>query len=377
MARREPAKRNFSTAWQAPSGGQWPVVVCLAAVLALLWAAPARAASVYVISNLSVEAEAKDAVQAKKKALEAAERRAMAILLRRLAPFGAYERLPSPKISIIEELIEGFSVQRESNSATRYLATLDFTFQRNAVRQFLSGYGIPYAEGQAPKVMLLPVFVNNGKIARSTANPWRKAWRGLDLVNTVTPVKLAAVGGAVTDTVIAGLQAGDDSAFEALTAAYKSDRFVVALASYDETTGKLTTRYYGVDAAGAVKLVRDDRVWDGDVKASANHAAMVGLGILEGRWKAVKAPSGEIGSNGADTAFGMTVEFAGLQQWQQMRARLTRVPGVQALKITSLSARSADVSLQYPGGAERLSRQLGAYNLFLENAGEAWILRGE
>jgi len=377
MTRRDRAVRNFSALRHGLARAARVAVLCLAAMLALLLPSPARSGSVFVIANLSVEAEAKDAVLAKKKALETAQRRAMGILMRRLAPFGAYERLPSPKLSIIEELIEGYSVQRESNSATRYLATLDFTFQSNAVRQFLSGYGIPFAEGQASTVMLLPVFVNNGKIVRTTANPWRKAWRGLDLVNTVTPVKLAAVGGAVTAKVIEGLQANDDSAFEALTAAYKSERFVVALASYDEDSGKLTSHYYGVDAAGAVKLVRDDRVWEGDIRASANHAAMVGLGILEGRWKAVKTPAGAAGGGGTQMAFGVTVEFAGLQQWQQMRARLTRVPGVQALKITSLSARSADVTLQYPGGAERLSHQLGAFNLFLENAGEAWILRGD
>ena len=77
----------------------------------------------------------------------------------------------------------------------------------------------------------------------------------------------------------------------------------------------------------------------------------------------------------AQRAFALTVEFAGMQQWQKMRARLARVPGVQALEVTSLSARSGDVTMQYPGGVERLAQQISAYNLYLENVGNGWILR--
>ena len=337
--------------------------------------AAAQSGSVYVIANLAIEADAKDAVAAKKKAMAEGQRRAMNILMRRIAPFGAYDRLPTPKLSIIEELIEGFSVQRESNSATRYLATLDITFQSEAVRQYLNGYGVAYSETQAPALRLLPVFVQDGKIVRSTANPWRKAWRGLDLRNTVTPVKLAAVGESVTSDVVNGLMADDDSAYETLSGAYKSERLVVALASYNAGDAKLSTRFYGLDAGGTIKLTRTDRVWGGDLKASANHAAMVALRVFEGRWKMLKSPNAVAGAGEAAGAFALRVEFAGMQQWQKMRARLTRVPGVQALEVTSLSARSADVTMQYPGGAERLASQISAYNLYLENLGEGWILR--
>lgn len=349
----------------------------VASFCALLLAATpgARAASVYVIANLAVEAEAKDAVAAKKKAMALAQRRALNILLRRIAPFGAYDRLPAPKLSIIEELIEGFSVQRESNSGTRYLATLDFTFQGEAVKQYLSGYGIAFTEAQAPAVRLLPVFVKDGAIVRSTVNPWRKAWRGQDLVNTITPIKLAAVGGGVTADVVAGLQQGDDSAYETLSATYKSERLVVALASYNTGDAKLSTRLYGTDASGTIKLLREDRIWDGDVKKSAGHAATVTLRILESRWKTLKSPIAGAEGSQAQAAFALTVEFAGMAQWQKMRARLSRVPGVQALQVTSLSARSADVTMQFPGGVESLSRQIGSYNLYLDNLGEGWILR--
>ena len=71
----------------------------------------------------------------------------------------------------------------------------------------------------------------------------------------------------------------------------------------------------------------------------------------------------------------MTVAFAGLQQWQDIRARLARVPGVQALEILSLSARSANVAFQFSGGADRLGQQLATQNLVMQSAGNRWILR--
>jgi len=189
-------------------------------------------------------------------------------------------------------------------------------------------------------------------------------------------VKLANVGGAVTADVVDGLLVDNDSAYEQLNSTYKSRRLVVVLAVYNSAEAKLSTRFYGVDAAGAIRLAREDRVWQGDLGSGLDHAALVALGILEGRWKAANAPSTSVGADGPQAAFGVTVEFAGMQQWQKMRARLTRVPGVQALKVTSLSARSADVTMQFPGGAESLARQLGSYNLYLENAAGRWILRG-
>ena len=40
-----------------------------------------------------------------------------------------------------------------------------------------------------------------------------------------------------------------------------------------------------------------------------------------------------------------------------------------------VSARSADVSLNYPGGAERLADAMAAKGLALRNEGGAWVLR--
>ena len=255
--------------------------------LTLCWAvsgllpAAAQSRSVYVIANLGIEAEAKDAVAAKKKAMAEGQRQAMAILLRRLAPFGAYDRLPAPKLSIIEELIEGF---RSSAKATQRpsiwrQSTSLFKVKGAAISRRVRHHRF---RSPGPADQAAAGFVKDGQIVRSTVNPWRKAWRGLDLNNAVTPVKLAAVGQAVTADVVSGLQSDDDGAFETLSAAYPDERFVVALASYTSGEDKLATQFYGTDAGGVIRLVREDRVHEGDLNSSAKHAALVALRIFEG-----------------------------------------------------------------------------------------------
>ena len=365
-----PARRpyGYALAWRALA----TLLLMVALPAPATWAQQSR---VYTVEKLSIEASAADAVVAKKKAIAEAERRAMNIVLWRITPFSAYERLPKPKASLIEDLLEGFSVRREANSGTQYLATLDFTFQPDAVRQFLQGYGIPYTDTQAPAISVLPILMRDGKLVKSGSDAWRKAWSGLDLDHTLTPVRLLALESAVTDQQAQAIFSGDVEAFEALSNLYGEDTMVVAVASADGEDGKLKTRLYGTDRAGPIDLARFDRIGAGDVNGAAKRSAAIALRILEGRWKLSKSPLGGVSDDEQQVNFAVTAEFAGLSQWQKMRSRLTRVPGVQSLDIVSLSARSANVTMEFPGGAERLSQQLRRHNLNLQNESGAWILR--
>jgi len=365
-----PAKRPCRRA------GTWQVLAALLLLAALpmptAWAQQSR---VYTVDKLSIEASAADAVAAKKKAIAEAERRAMNIVLWRITPFSAYERLPKPKASLIEDLLEGFSVRREAYSGTQYLATLDFTFQPDAVRQFLQGYAIPYTETQAPPISVLPILLRDGKLVKSGSDAWRKAWSGLDLDHALTPVRLLPLDSAVTDQRAQAIASGDEKAFETLSNLYGEDVMVVAVASPDGEEGKLKTRLYGTDGAGPIDLARFDRIGPGDLNGAAKRSAAIALRILEGRWKLSKSPLGGVSDDVQHVNFAVTAEFGGLPQWQKMRSRLTRVPGVQSLDIVSLSARSANVTMEFPGGAERLSQQLRRHDLNLQNESGAWILR--
>ncbi|GBE44611.1 hypothetical protein BMS3Bbin10_02711 [bacterium BMS3Bbin10] len=336
--------------------------------------ARAQDANVYTVAKLSVDVKAKDAVTAKKTALVLAKRQALQKVFRRIAPFNSFDRLPSVKAPAIEDMLEGFSVRRERNSATQYLATLDFRFRADDVRKLLAGRDILVTDQQAEPIAVLPVYIEKGKINHTGRDVWRTAWNRLDLNNAITPVRLARAGPSLTMETLSRLLGGDLQAFVALREKNKAQKLVLAVAEPTADGKILTTRLFGVDRAGSLSLSRNDRVYNGKLKTAARNAAALTLGILEGRWKLIRAPGGGTGA-AALTAIEVIVEFSGMSQWRDVRSRLVKVPGVQGLDVKSLSARTAQVSLQFPGGAERLAQALGSHGLTLLGGGDSWILR--
>jgi len=341
--------------------------------LGTLDAVPAQEASLYTVSKVHIDHSAKDAVTAKKIALQRAGQHALTTVFKRVLPYSAYERMPSVAPKRVEEMIENIAVRDERNSATRYIATLDYRFSPAIVRDYLTAQGLPYADFQAQKIALLPVFILNGKIDSSGRDPWRKAWLELDLEHALAPARLVRHGPSLTAEGIRALLAGDTAAFSALKEKYRSETLVIAIAELAPDASRLTTRLYGVDAAGPLALERSDRIYGRRAGAAARRAAAVALRILEGRWKLLQEATGS--GAGAQSAIALTVRFSGQQQWREIRKRLAAIPGVQALEVVSLSARSADVTLRFPGGLQRLGKAAPAHGLGLENLGGVWVMQ--
>lgn len=337
--------------------------------------ASAQQTGVYTVTKVSVDAQAKDAVTAKNRALAEAKERALSTVFRRIAPFNSSGRFPQVKPAAIDDMLEGFSVRRERNSQTRYLATLDFTFSAEAVRKLLAAEAIPVSDQQADQIAVLPVYIEKGKIDHTGRDPWRTAWNGLDLAHAIVPVKLSRTGPSLTMDKLSGLLGGDVQSFVELRDKLKAEKLVLAIAEPTADGKTLTTRLYGIDRVGPVGLTRHEPVIGGDLKSAAGDAASIALGVLEGRWKLVHAPGGTADGGGELTGIDMLVEFAGMGQWKDIRARLSKVPGVNGLDVKSLSARTARVGLQFPGGAERLSQALASQGLSLEGGDGSWVLR--
>ena len=174
---------------------------------------------------------------------------------------------------------------------------------------------------------------------------------------------------------LSNLLGGDLEAFVALRDKYKAGKLVLAVAEPTADGQTLTTRLFGVDRVGSVSLTRNDPVYKRDMKATAKLAATITLGALEGRWKLVRSPAGGAGAVATPTGIDVVVEFAGMRQWRDIHARLVKVPGVNALDVKSLSARTAQVAFQFPGGAERLSGLLASHGFSLHGGDGSLILR--
>ncbi len=171
----------------------------------------------------------------------------------------------------------------------------------------------------------------------------------------------------------------------ALNEAYGTNLVVVAIAEPDMAAKKLTVTLAGRDAVGPLLLKRVYRISGGDLGYSTELAAVVALGVLEGRWKYVKsAPAGQAagdtpvwsastGGQGEDVSF--TAQFVSPAQWDQIRTQLLDTPGVEGLDIATVSERDATVALKYPGGVRGLANALGARGLSMVNTDAGWVLR--
>ena len=347
----------------------------LVLLIVLCGTAQAREADIYTVAKLSVDVRAKDAVSAKKQALADAKIRALYTVMRRLAPFNSSQTLPTVSLKTIDDILEGYTVRSERNSRTQYLATLDFAFNPEGVRRLLVEKGIAINDQQAEPVTVLPIYLSNDKIDHTGRDPWRSAWNGLDLKNAIVPVRLVRPSPSFTAENLNGLFAGNVETYVALRDRYKSDKLVVAVAEPSADGKTLTTRLFGVDRAGSVSLTRSDPVAKNGVKASADQAALIALGVIEGRWKLALSPVSAAGGNAALNAFDVVVEFGGMGEWRDIRTRLRKVPGVQALDVGSLSARTASVKFQFLGGPDRLSQALAPHGLALYGGEGSWVLR--
>lgn len=342
---------------------------------------PAGAADkVYTVANYPIEASADNAVAAKEKALADGQQAAFRSLLKRLIPVTSYpqsKRLASVKAA---DLIEGVRVRAERNSSTEYIASFDFSFQAKGVRDLLRREGIPFTDDQAPLVTLVPVWRSAAAQPPREEAAWTKVWKGLDLENSLTPIRLQPLGKSIRPEIVNAIAAGDGSAMRALAAEYNSEYVLLALAEPDTTAGRLSVTLAGRDAVGAITLQRPYRIDAGDPGYASELAAVVALRTLEGRWKAIKVRGGAPasaatdGGGRGDTDLLIAVEFRGMSEWQEISRKLAGTPGVEELEVAGLSARGARVTLRYAEGAQQLADEMARQGLNLRSAKGGWVL---
>lgn len=386
-----------STVWARMS-----VLTVLAAATTIAstpaWAKPGVDRT-YTIANYPVEARAANAVAAKDSAIADGQKAAFRSLLKRIVPVTAYRDMERLNTVDAAGLIDGVAVRSERNSATEYIANYDFSFQANEVRNLLTRQGIPFVDTQAPPTIIVPL-TRDAKAAagpagefRAASGTWGSVWPTLDLQNSVAPLKVEPLKPEIGPDVLRGLY--EDATLSAsvmtLAAAYGTDQIIVAVSEVDTEGGKVNVLLAGQDSAGPFALKRAYRLSDGDLAYTLELAAVVSQGIVEGRWKAVSsggavaaagaAPYGadpygaSVGAGGLGDEVAFDAQFAGTSEWNAMRRVLLEAPGIDDIRIGSISADRASVSVKYPGGGPALAQTLAGYGISLTDTGGLWVMR--
>ena len=381
------------------------MVVCALFMVGLGRAAEGQRSAVYTISNFQVWAEAKDAVTAKRAALEDGKVVAFSQLIRRLSLLGAGNKMAAIPGDQVSKMITSLAVKDERNSNTEYIASMDFQFSPELVRKFMRGQNIPYYDRQGASLILVPIVdqslllpLPGSQKPQLSQKDWETSWQTLDLAHALVPIVLKERLALVDDSVIAALVRGDQNSRDGLLKAYNSPRVVLALITSAPSKNKVRLMIIGRDEIGDVTYKRDHIVSKGDLLQAVDLAAEVALGMIEARVKLLKIRPVALRQDPVEVLPWQTdlqeappvtgwqgeargelvvlhVPFQGLGHWQSIRRRLLEVDGIDGLNIEKLSARGADVTCDFPGGAAALVEALRPHGFFMTPRDGGWLLQ--
>ena len=353
-------------------------------LLLLAWAGPASGrawaadqSDTFEVERVPVDVTGKTAAEAREEALAQGEIEAFNRLLKRLTLRAQHTKLPKLNKADIDRFVSDFSVADEKTSAVRYLASLNFRFKAEAVRQFLNDMGVGFAETVSKPVLVLPVFQDAGAlILWDEPNPWREAWSRRAPVQELVPTILP-LGDLADIAAIGAEQAidGDMQRLSAIAGRYAASDTLVAFGVL-KVDAPRNRRYlevyftrYGSQHREQTEVMTFAQEGAETVPQLLARAARELTEIVEDNWKRDNLLKLE--HSGVIAA---VVPITGLRDWIAVKKRLERVAVVRRADLVLLSVEEARVNLHFLGEPEQLMMALEQADLKLfEESGE-WLL---
>lgn len=332
-------------------------------------------ADIYLVKDVKVDAKSKTASQAKIKAMRQGQVLAFKQLMNRLSSSAEAQTLLKLPATEIGRLVRGMSVVDERIGENRYIANLNISFQPAAIRSLLQQFSIPFTDKQATPLLILPVFVENGRaILWDEPNPLRTAWGNIDSDAFLMPARLP--NGEIEDIqAISADEAleGDAKGLAAIKARYKVSEVLVFVGKFNKNNNRLRLTLSGPTPVGDIELDKSYSATPENVIEVAEKAAQSFMENLENRWKG----SARTGPELAGERFLVTVPFASFRQWKNIRARITDTEGVLRLDVRALSQRGAVIYLTFSGEYFELEERLSYQGLFMRDMGDGWVLTAD
>jgi len=362
--------------WRALRPKVW---ACVAVVLAVVAAesAPAQDTEVFEVRGVAVDITAETAAAAREKALAEGEKKAFERLFQRMTLSEDRDYLPDLNREDRALLVRDFTVAEEKTSAVRYLATLNYRFNAEEVRNLLIDYGVPFAETSSKPVLVLPAYEAAGALVLwDDPNPWRAAWRTRPVVEGLVPLMLPV--GDLADIAAIGVEqavAGDRQRLDALVRRYRTGDVLVAHAilGLDPDGGRplLEVLLARFSPAGPEHTTAETfRSEDGEsIETLLARAAAALAAAVEDDWK-----RDNLMQFGRPGVTAVAVPIRGLADWLAVRSRLGRVAVVRRFDLVLLSLDEARINLHYLGDVDQLALALAQADLILAEQNGEWTL---
>ena len=332
-------------------------------------ASVARAAEdPFTVSGIPVDASASSATEAQTIAINSGRARAWATLYRRLTKAQDWPRQPTLDETTLQRLIRNYLPMNERRSTTRYVASMTYVFNADAVRRIFRQDNIAYADSQAKPVLIVPM--SPGYLPHAG---WTTVWANPQYTGGAVPLVLPA-GDAL-----------DASALEALkfpTAAWQDIEPVASRAHAAEAwlvlaqtaNGQITVKLRRLGPGGS-PMVPDVVVpvppGTPPAKIYASAADATANAIIDA-WKGRAAVD-----YGKRSKLVAEVRIESLGAWSSLLQKLGTVSTISDVGVVAMNTGEARIAISYVGTSDQLSLTLTQAGLALSNDDGTWWLAAQ
>jgi uncharacterized protein DUF2066 len=368
----------------------------LAALMALtaaawFWAGPGIAAGpvetgLFSVTGVEVDVTDKDASTARTRAIIEAQVKAFYILAARLGSPEAVESLKGMEAPQIGRMLRSLSIEEERTGPGRYIGKLTIRFLPNKIREVFGKHGIEVVEDQAPPMVVLPVWNGPEGPVIWEDNLWRKAWLDLKLEQTVVPIiiPLGDLQDTATITPEEALQVNPIK-LEALQIRYEAKAILVAIASPDPAGG-IHAVMMGDSPLGKVMFDKVYTAEDGTLESAAALAAQRFDAVMVDKWRSTRLKIAADARARAEadkqaqiaassSSIPVAVPFAGIHQWNSIRARIVSTRGVIGVDVSTIADKGAVIRLAFVDSIEALQDALRDNGMRLVEMRGTWVLQ--
>ncbi len=336
-----------------------PRLLLLVAVLFL--AVPARAQdSLYTVPTIHVDASGPSTTEALNAAIAQGRYKAFQTLYRRLTRQADWPRQPQLDAGALLKLSRGYTIANERRSTTRYVADVTYMFNPDAVVRLLRASNIAYSQGQAKRILVIPMSPN------VSHGPWSQALMAPGFQAGLVPFTVSA---AEDDGALASLNFDAATWNDVAAVAARNRVSEVGLAQALYANGKMVVniRRLGMGETPAKTSVEVPVLQT--VSTTYPVAAQAAVRAIEDLWKTRAAI--DFSQRGRLVA---DVRIASLAQWGEIQSQLAAVSNVTGVTVTAMDMGYARIQLGYQGGADQLREALAGAGLTLTSRGGQWTL---
>jgi hypothetical protein len=343
-----------------------PVVLSFLFVALCVLAMPARAADdPFTVSGIPVDASAASATVAQTIAINSGRQRAWTTLYRHLTKAQDWPKQPVLDDTALQRLIRSYVPVNERRSTTRYVASMTYVFNADAVRRLFRQDNIAYADATAKPILIIPM--SPGYQAKGG---WTTVWASPRYSRSAVPL-LLPLGDALDASAL--------SALKFSTSAWQDVEPIASRVHAEEAwllQGQPTAQGFVVKlrrlGPGSSPNLPDVIVpippKTPPAKVFASAADAVAVAIVDA-WKARAA----IDYNKRSRLIA-EVHIDSLAAWSALLQKLATVPTVADVGVVAMNTGEARIAISYVGTSDQLSLTVAQAGLELSNDDGAWWL---